>query len=217
MTLHSPDLEFDDSIKTLDYTNVLFKKVGFSLKSSKVGWMYLDFAKQAMDYLGNKGEGLKRHNINVLHGNSYYGEDNWLDNRLGVWNDIDVYNANSVTKDDDDGNHDANEPRYQNSFIKHDYFIYPFQRKYLNNYMGNLSIQMYKKGTDPEYSIVESSVINEKIVAYKRCGSKTIYDLNQTEFERNNPNAEHKLYDIQIKAPNPCAYICTGNHCKLIL
>lgn len=191
LTLHSPEFQYDDTIKTLDLSNAKIRVIGETPGTSLVGKMYLDSDKQAFDYLQNKGDGFIKNDIN--YGYRYDLSYNPVTingttrqctlvskrvpmstkmNPLGIWNDIDVYNANAIFSD-----REAEKGAGQFDFLKYDYYIYPFQRKYLNNYMGDLTIRMYQEGKDPEYTVEESSIIKEKTWSYLR------HSLNNKYFD----------------------------------
>lgn len=163
----SPDLEFDDSIRTLDYSKCRCRTVGDVIWGGLHKYCYLDWSNPAMDYVGQKGQFENFFNGTAFIKSGHYG---FLERLLLTWNDIDVYNANSLPSNDEDedghSDNDSGTERQQYKTITYDYYIYPFHRKYLNNYMGDLAIQMYRKGKDPEYQVQESAIIKQKTYAY---------------------------------------------------
>ena len=176
VTFHSPDLEFDDSIKTLDWSGLKLRTVGTVTVNSIAAKTYLDYIKQAQDFLGNKGKGLQD--------NSFIGTSAAeLLRKTSYWNDIDVYNANlSLGK--------ANSKKGQTDYLLYDYPIYPFQRKYLNNYMGDLERPVVvNNGSDYNgFLVEESSVIESKIYS-------ELYSSNSTEY---NIPADLRMLDCQL-------------------
>ena len=174
VTFHSPDIEFDESLRTLDWSNMTLQIIGEANPTTYATKLYLDSANQAEDYLGNKGTGFKDLSSSGIYTNLSLS-------KYGVWNDIDVYNSNALAIKD---------KKYQKFAITYDYPIYPFQRKYLHNYMGDLSIQIYNKGLreDPEFLVNESSSIRQKVWSTLKFSLKSDY----------NRNASFLLNDCQV-------------------
>lgn len=181
VTFHSPDIEFDESLRTLDISNVKFRIIGSAKRTSFVGKVYLDSTEPAVDYLGNKGKGFNNWSIikefdgggvsfslkNMKQDSSYplfYNNND--DSYYPVWNDLNVYNGNLQGYGSD----------YQTDYINVNYLIYPFQRKYLNNYMGDVTIPIFiDNGTDVTNTIKESAVINNKVWSMMYQSFNTIY------------------------------------------
>ena len=168
LTFHSPEIEFDDSIKTLDWSKLKLREIGTVTRDLIASNMYLDYSKQAQDYLGYKGRGFID-NSNVSSVNNIYSYIDSNKKTLYKWNDINVYNANLGWKKGNGGQIKAD---------TYDYPIYPFQRKYLNNYMGDLDRPVViNNGTDIESGahVEESSIINNKIYSELIYSSDTNY------------------------------------------
>ena len=185
-TFHSPDIEFDDRLKTLDLRDIKLKVVGFVPKSTFASSLYIDSVKQAADYTGNKGKGLlsdfkTKTTDDIINTIGESSKDSH-----GVWNDLDVYCANLIGKDGDGDGH------YQIDFVRGDYEIYPFQRKYLGNYMGDTRIKLPISGSTEmqDRTITESSVINNKVWATLQTSTNNILNTYTNEFK--------DIQDIQI-------------------
>lgn len=197
-TFHSPDIEFDESLRTLDWSNIKVRIVGYCKQTSYATKLFLDYEKQAEDYLGNKGDGF----IDKSTVKRFYDFDpnspppnrfswNPKPNNYGYWNDIDVYNSNYVQRSFN------NNKNFQEFAITYNYDIYPFQRKYLNNYMGDLKIDINVRGSDIESNITESSIIKSKVWSTLRFSDNTVYnDSNYDNIART-----LKLFDSQENIP----------------
>ena len=184
VTFHSPDIEFDESLRTLDISNVKFRIIGSAKRTSFVGKVYLDSTEPAVDYLGNKGKGFNNWSIvkeynrdgvsfSLKNMNDYSNYPSFYNNNDGryypVWNDLNVYNGNLKGTGSD----------YQTDYVNVNYIIYPFQRKYLNNYMGNITIPIYlDASTDTKITIKESAVINNKVWSMMYQSFNTIYSVD---------------------------------------
>lgn len=171
LTFHSPDIEFDESLRTLDWSKIKFRKVGNVPQNAYSTKLYLSYLNKAQDYNGNKGNGFKDYGIVRDNGNInypvFYGVEE-TNNQYGVWEDIDVYNSNFVKRSSDKG---------QLDYIKYSYRIYPFQRKYLNNYMGDCDIDIaIDNGKDTVVRIEESSIISNKVWSTLKYSFDTTYD-----------------------------------------
>lgn len=186
-TFHSPDIEFDESLRTLDWSNIKVRIVGYCKQTSYATKLFLDYENQAEDYLGNKGEAF---NDKSTVKKFYDFDPNPQPNNYGYWNDIDVYNSNYVQRSKDS-------KKFQEFAITYNYDIYPFQRKYLNNYMGDLKININVKGSDIERTITESSIIKSKVWSTLRFSDNTVYnDSNYDNIART-----LKLFDSQENIP----------------
>lgn len=183
VTFHSPDIEFDESLKTLDWSNVKVRIVGFCKQTGYATKLFLEAEKQAEDYLGYKGDGfIDKATVKKYNDSTYpwkpivYKGFPWV-NTYGYWNDIDVYNSNYI---------DRSKDKYQIYALKYNYLIHPFQRKYLNNYMGDLDIDVNARGTDIQTSITESSIIKSKVWSTLRFSDNTVYNniINDTDIAR---------------------------------
>lgn len=166
LTFYSPEIEFDESIRTLDWSNVQLRVVGSALQTSYASKIYLDYSKQASDYAGNKGSGFV--DMGSVMSN-LSGVAPSLSNNFGKWNDIDVYNSNYLARGD---------RKYQTYAITYNYPLYPFQRKHLNNYMGRLTIDINKRGKDIDFTVEESSILLSKVWSILRQSFNTIYNSN---------------------------------------
>jgi hypothetical protein len=192
VTLHSPDIEFNESLETLDFSNIQLKKIGEISNMSYASKLYLDYSKKAEDYLGNKGDGIDTN------------RDTWLSNNISndvyrqncYWNDIDVYNANLTLRQENE----ASTGKAQIDYIKYNYIIYPFQRKYLNNFMGTLKRPVIiNNGKDVKdgFTVEESSIINNKIYSELFCSKNTTYANNATNIS----SKECLIFDYGNVAP----------------
>lgn len=194
MTFHSPDIEFDESLRTLDWRGLRFRVVGSVTSNVLIPKVYIDYKEQALDFLGNKGKGFVdtakiRFGVTldtnpIIDTNEYlvrgyervsyngstsgYTLANLKDPIYCYWEDIDVYASNGILRD---GGGES-----QIDFMKYQYRVYPFQRKYLNNYMGDLEIPVAVNNSKDFTSLVkESSVITEKIWSTLRHAHYTRY------------------------------------------
>lgn len=179
LTFHSPEIQYDESIQTLDWSKLRLRIVGTANPTTYASKLYLDVANQAEDYLGNKGLGF----VDKGMQNNYFSSEpkpnnGWDLDKYGVWKDIDVYNSNYISKDISDAS------RYQAYALIYDYTIHPFQRKYLNNYMGDLSITEWTQGDlnkDFNVLIKESSIIREKVWSTLRVSNNSDYSISAPE------------------------------------
>ena len=175
LTFHSPEIQYDESIQTLDWSKLKLRIVGTANPTTYASKLYLDVANQAEDYLGNKGSGF----VDKGTQSNYFGaNDGWNLDRYGIWKDIDVYNSNYISKDTNNPN------RYQAYALIYDYTIHPFQRKYLNNYMGDLNITEWTQGDlnkDFDVLIKESSIIREKVWSTLRVSNNSDYSISTSE------------------------------------
>ena len=187
LTFHSPDIEFDESLRTLDWSNIKLKIVGTAKQTGIATKTYLDYSKQAADYAGNKGSGIIDQStvtVNLTNGITTDISSNYI-----KWNDLDVYASNYLAR---------SESKYQKYAITYNYPVYPFQRKYLNNYMGNLTIDINKRGTDVDFAVTESSIIMAKIWSTLRTSHNTIYDVSNINLV---PIKDCQVFDSQEIVP----------------
>ena len=229
LTFHSPEIEFDESIRTLDWSNVKLRVVGNARQTSITNKVYLEARNIAEDYNGLKGTGFN----NLTRTTNYYGGDAWIEwamtpsnnkiyapdaTKYPIWNDINVYAGNFVK---------ASKSRFtgrQTHAVTFDYTIFPFQRKYLNNYMGDLTIPIVvNHGDDAETTIKESSVIYNKVWSTLGHANTTDYinrgDVEITDckvFDSNEP-VPLKLTSGQIYMGNinTIAPVETNLHIKI--
>ena len=188
LTFHSPDIEFDESIRTLDWTNIKMRIVGKAAKTSMTNKVFLEAHNVATDFNGFKGQG-----FNNLTRTKVYGEDPTLwwamtpyngdryapkPDEVPVWNDLNVYAGNFV-KNVFDRNNSNNKEGNQTHATTFDYTIFPFQRKYLNNYMGDCTIPIViNHAKDTTTTITESSIIYNKVWATLNHANITVYNDN---------------------------------------
>ena len=158
-TFNSPEIDFDESIRTLPRDGFTINIIGAIPISSYTSTYYLEATSPNVDFIGYKGSGFKElPRIEILGDNS--SGSHALN--TGVWNDSEWYF------------------RYLHKAA--DYPLYPFQRKgSLSNYMRDLNFKGYHNGEE-EYDVTESSVLKSKVLAhllYSNCNliSESIYSL----------------------------------------
>lgn len=180
LTFHSPDIEFDESIRTLDWTNIKMRIVGQTSKTSVTNKVFLEAKNVATDFNGFKGQGFNNLTRIKMYGESPvlpwamtpYNQEIYAPkpNEVPVWNDLNVYAGNFVKAASGDVS--------QTHAVTFDYTLFPFQRKYLNNYMGDCTIPIVvDRHSDTKYTIKESSIIYNKIWATLSHANTTIYNL----------------------------------------
>ena len=173
MTFHSPELEFDESLRTLPadgFTMHIIGKIPINSFSAK---MYVEADTPAATYGGNRGNGLKGDSAmySLEMWGSRYGTHCTL---LGEWNDTNVY-----TKDGGKGWEPTN------------FCIYPFHRKSsLNNYIKDISDWECRKynqhsGT-ADWPIKKTSTLHSKVLSHILYSTQALYkgdlDVEQQGF-----------------------------------
>lgn len=171
-TLHSPDVEYNETLQT---TNIQDYKLRIIGQVNQTAWdtdIEVD-ADSYVDGLGNKGTGIFKTPLdNSYHYTGIGAEVKDVNVHPAYWRDLDVYAANIV---------DSSESKLQIRWYQYDYLIYPYHRKYINNYVRDVEIQDY----DSERSITRSGVINYKrLSVYRVFGNTNLYsDSNSVETE----------------------------------
>lgn len=161
-TFNSPEIEYDESIRTLDIGSTckirLVGKIPINASSQKV---YINADTPASTYMGHKGRGLIKDYSSMTCIMDYI---DIYDNTLGMWNDTDKYYWR------------------KGNFYSTDYPIYPFQRKGpLNNYMKDIKDfeityqdEDGKTKTD-KVNIGQTGVLHSKVMARMLTSYQTYY------------------------------------------
>lgn len=191
LTFHSPDIEFDESLRTLDWSKIKVRKIGNVPQNAYSTKLHLSYLNKAHDYNGNQGNGFVDYGTVKNNGDVnypiFYGV-NESNNQYGVWEDIDVYNSNFVKRGSTEG---------QLDYIKYPYRLYPFQRKYLNNYMGDCDIDIaIDNGKDTAIRVEESSIIDNKVWSTLKYSFDTVYETSY-----NTNILECKIFDSNEVLP----------------
>lgn len=185
-TMHSPEIEFDESFRSFDFSDFKIKVLGVVPINSFYSKFYLEADTPATVYSGDRGQGF----IDQAFGLDFSGSSTTMSHKLnpGYWDDNDVY-----------------EPRNGN-WDNTAYRLYPFQRKgSLNNYMKNVDMKCsYYRGssgifddgwdvasiTVTQSSRLESKVLSHILFSANSLRSNTVTDLLQvgfTVFDSNEP------------------------------
>lgn len=160
LTLNSPDIELDESIRTFDLTNMIVNKIGEASIKSFCNAIYLDSTSAYEHATGIKGTGLINKTLigyQVGSTNIHYMQP------FALWSDHNVYNEY------------ANNKMYL-------YPIYPFHRNSsLNNYIKDVNPWSEDKSTesgdlDTNWSVKQSAKINSKVLSYLTYSKSTVFN-----------------------------------------
>lgn len=179
-TLHSPDTEYNESLQTTNIQDCKLKIIGQVNQTSWASDIDVD-ANVATDYNGNKGEGLIKNidNNKYLYPSSSTPYVRDVNRNPGYWKDIDVYASNSYSIDEDEK---------QIDYYQYQYIIYPFHRKFLNNYVRDVTIKIAGGREDhgsQDVTIKSSGKINYKCISNYRIFGHNDYYVNSVETEDN--------------------------------
>ena len=150
-TLNSPELELDDSVKTLSTEGWSLEEVGTILFNRTLASAYVDGTSTTHANLNVKGKGLLNKNITSPNniGGSYILHPSF------AWEDVDVYYPD-----------DGGDPKRQ-------YCLFPFQRRSLNNYIKD--VNGWPTEDDTTYDITNTSNVTSKCLGYLISSDSSIY------------------------------------------
>ena len=173
LTFHSPDIEFDESLRTLPSENWCVRVIGKIPINSFAAKYYIDADLPAAIYNGDKAKGL----LNELYSrpaiipNNISGSHQAM---LGRWNDTNLYTSEKKGKE----------------FV--DYCLYPFQRKSsLNNYIRDIEDwkvnKYWKSESEATFPIRQSSTLHTKVLSHILYSTTSEYQAIPA-FDILNPN-----------------------------
>lgn len=215
VTLNSPDIEFDTGIQSADLSQYSVRIIGYIPMFSNAG----NYAIQASTPLFKMNWASGLYWLRGVQLPTGYYKKLWqVHNRWnrvagqemvcarGCWFD-DINGVFLYEGDNHTGwNHDSQEVQY---------YVYPWQRQYLNNYNHN---SFNASGSiDPDFSIedIESSKIIKKTLANIRFSENTIYLDSQSPLDVDGLNIFNYDQEISVKLTNDKFY--QANVDKLIV
>lgn len=153
-TFNSPEIDFDDSIKTLPSDGFKIRIVGYIPIHSYTNSVYIDASSPLTNVAGNKGIGLVN---NLTVQNISLNLKKYIDLSEAAWRDYDNYYRTGEN----------------NAGALYDYEIYPFQRKgSLNNYIKDINdwkahhINGSTNADYETYPIKETAKLNSKVYSH---------------------------------------------------
>jgi len=173
-TFNSPEIDFDDSIKTLPSDGFKIRIVGYIPIHSYTNSVYIDASSPLTNVAGNKGVGL----VNSLTVQNISNDlTNYIDLSNAAWRDYDNYYRT--------GENGAGR--------LYDYEIYPFQRKgSLNNYIKDINnwkahhINESTSDSYETYPIKETAKLNSKVYSHLAYSLYSDYSVNVPTLTLNN-------------------------------
>lgn len=151
-TINSPEITFDESIRTLDLSNSSLSQVGIIPIKSYASTYYVEAGSPMRNLCGFQGDGFrKRIDVHSNLSNAY--EIRTLDTNAGFWHDLAVYNWDHTTSDE------TNEPKF------YSYRFYPFSKiGSLNDYIGDADIKVRTDAVNPQdFHVGESAKLTTKV------------------------------------------------------
>lgn len=201
-TFNSPEIELDESIRTLSLDDVTTKIVGYVPVNSWSYAAYVEATSPAVDYFSRMGPGLEnQYETQFLNIYNARGGSHSL--TRGRWRDRQYYHYNF-----DDNN----------IGILHNYPLYAFHRKgSLANYVRGISsfTVNYTEGGhshSDDINIVEGAVLQSKVISHLLYSASSIYyELNSIDLIANRLNIKgFNIVDvteaIPTKLPNDVIY-----------
>lgn len=195
-TFHSPDVEYNESLQTTNIQDCKLSIIGQVNQTAWCAGIDID-ASTGKDYNGNTGEGLV-----IDHDKSRYhytpetaSTIKDVNTEFAVWRDIDVYASNAIT----------NEHFKQIDYYQYDYQIYPFHRRFLNNYVRDVDIPLADTvayNTDITTTIKMSGEIKHKCFGtYRVFGDNVLYDTSYNTIDPVNATffVDNSYLPIRIK------------------
>jgi len=185
LTFHSPEIEFDESIRTLPSDNWKVIIVGQVPINSFAAKYYLDATSVKPVYSNHQGSGLSEElhieKTIVNASSSQYGSHC---TNLGMWNDANLYTSKGKMND------------------FREYCLFPFQRSTsLNNYLRDIDNWKCHKYWDDdhegpaEFPITQSSQIRSKVLSHILFSANSIF----------NEAGDQKTILPSVDNPNDCA------------
>ena len=160
-TFNSPEIDFDESIRTLPREGFTIHVIGAIPINDYASNYYVEADSPGVSYKGYKGSGFK--SLPYIRGNDISVNFDSIGSHAlntGVWYDNNWYN------------------RYLTRPTA--YPLYPFQRKgSLSNYMRDIDFTGYD-GDEETFKVVESGVLKSKVLAHLIYSNNTLF--NDTEY-----------------------------------
>ena len=220
LTFHSPDIEFDESIRTLDLTNANIVLIGSVPIQSYASKYYLNATAPMSTVGGHKGEGFIDNFVSVtLEQSSTANRPGTHSLNAAYWDDRDVYHWDHARE--------WGHVRYP---------LYPFQRKSsVNNYMKDMEYCVSEYGDNHDndeidIDINQTAKINTKVfsnICYSAISKYALteypitangfsfFDSNEVtplQIRTNNSHNDILIYQGNV---NTIAPLSTGDHQEL--
>ena len=189
MTFHSPEIELDETLRTMPSEEWEVYVVGKVPINSYAAKYYLEAGAMAYTYSNDKGNGFSREfesqYVRTSENDNVYGSHF---PSLGEWDDMNLYTTEGKQKE----------------FLP--YCIFPFQRKgSLNNYVkdiNNWKVNKYwsHSGTDT-VNIKSSSVLQTKVLSHILYSTTALYEDETRALLLNSDNATFNIFDTNEVLP----------------
>lgn len=167
-SINSPELTFDESIRTLDLDKTSLVNVGVVPVKSYASTYYINAGAPMTNICGYRGSGFNNRIAVKLLGTSLTSIRS-IGTDAGYWRDLAVYNWDHGTSDT---THTAKYWTYR---------LYPYNRiGSLNDYVGDKTIYATPNEGDPEeYPVTQTAKLTEKVYSNIAYSTNSIYSLRQ--------------------------------------